>query len=134
MSVVTATALSLKEDGEVNHFLIEANDDGTVQVKDASRSFRSLQDLIFHHCTDADGACVCPSLDLLTITGLPCVLRPDQCFILTSKCPYISSEWYMDRLAKQKPSGFNASQFNENDSDASSAILPPDGTEGLIDT
>ena len=64
----------------------------------------------------------------MPLAGLPCVLRPDQCFILTSKCPYISAEWYMDRLARDKR--HNPDHSGGTDSDASSAVLPPDPSEG----
>ena len=55
LMLVPCSALSLKYAGEVTHFLVETNEDGSVQVKDAPRSFPSLAALIFHHCQTPDG-------------------------------------------------------------------------------
>ena len=48
-------ALSLKFHGDVTHFLIELNPNGSVQVMDATTSFPTIAALICHHCIEADG-------------------------------------------------------------------------------
>lgn len=55
MIAANRAALSVKANGEITHFLIETNPDQMVQIKDATRSFKSLDELITHHCKHADG-------------------------------------------------------------------------------